>query len=273
MKQQIPPLKCLFYGDPGSGKTRLSYSAALDERTSPILVIDAHGNPESTWDYPQENITVVPIRKIKDLNEPYDFFSEGQPGIHKFRSFLLEEFEVTEVPKFKTVVLDTITDIQRYSFNEALGYVAGPGSFPKKREWEHFNKVLGQMINMATLFYGLTEIGLNVIMTSHEKKKEDRNDGIERYQPLLDGQSDQEVPGKAMLVGRLMHISRLSGVQKRDTKDARKEAEESQIAVFLKPTSTYVAKEQYGAQVDFILDPSITKILDAIVLGRTPNTN
>lgn len=253
--------KGLFYGVPGSGKTRLAYSAALDDRMHPVLGLDAFGNPASIRSY-KRLPTVIRMSDIKDINKPYNWLLAGQPMNDPFA----KEYGFT-VP-FKTVVLDTVTDIQRYAFNTVLNMSGNPGDIPIKREWEHFNKVLGIMINVATKFYELAELHrLHVILTAHEKKNEDRMTGQDMYNVLLDGQSDNEVPGKAMMVGRMMHESRLGTRQKKDIYDAKEAVEDSTVACFVFPTSSYVAKDQYGTGKKFFLDPTMTAILDAIELG------
>lgn len=254
-------LKALYYGVPGSGKTRLAYSAALDDRMHPVLGIDAFGNPESVRSY-KRLPTVIRISEIKDMNDPYNWLASGQPLDHPFA----EEFGFKH--PFKTIVLDTLTDIQRYAFNEVMNIPDEPGHVPMKREWDHFNKVLGIMINMGKLFFELAETQkIHVIMTAHEKKKEDRMTGQDMYNVLLDGQSDNEVPGKAMMVGRMTHISRLGAREKKELRDAKEDVESSTVACFVKPSSSFVAKDQYGTGRDYFLDPTMTDILDAIESG------
>ena len=241
-------LRLLLYGAPGSTKTRTAATAALDERLSPVLWLDSGGNPTSFRTY-RKQPDIFLIEELEDLNEPYELLTTTDHG-------------------YKTVVIDGITDIQRTAFNHVMSFHGGPGDVPRKREWDHFNKVLQTMINMADLFF---KLDMHVILTALEKRTEDRLTGGVLYGPLLDGQSDQEVPGKALAVGRMVHTSRLTAMQRKSVSSPQQDAKDSIAAVFFKPTAQYHAKDQYGMNEDFILDPTIGKILDLIEAGPKPN--
>lgn len=258
-------LRLLLYGEPGSGKTRTCATAALDLRSGPVLWLNSHGNPISARDMlkPGENCVIIDIAEVKDINDPFNWLAGGQKSEAKFaKDFGLK-------PGFKTFVFDGITDFQRLSFKELLttGNV-NPADFFRKREWEQYDKVLRQSQNLASMFYSLK---MHVIITALEKNKEDRVYGTQRFQPLLDGQADQEVPGMAWMVGRMVHVSRLLAQQKQEIKkaDAASLAEDSVTAMFVKPTNRYQAKDQYGMGPDFLIDPTITQVLD-LIHGEEP---
>lgn len=264
-------LRLLLYGAPGSTKTRTAATAALDERTSPVLWLDSGGNPTSFRTY-EKQPDIFLIEELTDLNDPYNWLAHGQQTTGEaFGKFYMDNFPNTPPKDFvpyKTVVIDGITDVQRTAFNHVMSFHGGPGDVPRKREWDHFNKVLQTMINLADLFL---KLDMHVILTALEKRTEDRMTGSLLYGPLLDGQSDQEVPGKALAVGRMIHTARMTAMQKKDVSTPEQKAKDSIAAVFFKPTAQYHAKDQYGMNEDFILDPTIGKILDLIEAGPKPN--
>jgi hypothetical protein len=107
---------------------------------------------------------------------------------------------------------------------------------------------------------------MHVIMTALESEKQDETTGGFRYGPLLWGQSAGELPGQALAVARMMHIARVDNLTKQKLKDVVEKVDS--VAVF-RPGTNYVAKSQYGEQLDVMPNPSMTKILDAIGIDKT----
>lgn len=245
-------LRVLFYGKPGSTKTRTGASATLDERTSPLLILNASGNPLSIREYdPQPDI--IDIEELKDVNAPYDWIRGGQKENHRF----CQEFELS--PPYKTLMVDQLTDLQRMSFAHVTGSKGiGPGDYPQRVQRQHFGSVLSQMVNFSKLYYSLP---INVIMTALEKTTVNEMTGAVTYSPLLWGQSDVEVPGYAYVVARLVHRSQV----RKNVLKVVEDADSSTVSVaFFVPGGTYYAKDQYGALGMFMADPTISKMVDLI---------
>lgn len=250
-----PYLRILFYGVPGSTKTRTSLSAALDDRTFPCLVLEAGGNPLSIRDY-ERKPDIIRMEDLADYNIPFDWLYRGQPENDPF----CIENELR--PPYKCLVIDSITEVQRLSFEAQKGRVL-PGSFPEKNTRQHFYNTLGQMVNFAKLFYSLP---MHVVMTALESRDKNEATGTINYSPLLWGQSSTEVGGYAYVVSRLVHRASMNRVQLEVLEDPSqlKEGEEvNSVALFL-PSGTYIAKDQYGVLGDWMVNPTMTKILDAI---------
>lgn len=245
-------LRWLLYGLPGSTKTRTLASACNDERTAPVLWLNSGGNPESMIDIARPD--VITIDKLSDHNAIYDFLVTGQSPIHEVSKL----FQLN--PPYKSVVVDGITETQRQSFAFVTDSMnVGPGSFPKSIEIQHFNKVLGQMVNFARLYFSLP---MHVMMTSQEREDKDDSTGEYRFKPLLWGQSAGEVPGWARLVSRMMHVTRLDNKAKQTY---REEIEGAISAALFVPSSKWVAKDQYGGKMPPVMvNPSVTKVLDLI---------
>jgi hypothetical protein len=253
-----PHLRLMFYGQPGSTKTRTAGTAALDERTAPVLWLDSAGNPVSLIGYKRQPDVYV-LEKPADLSIVYDWLYKGQPAKHP----MVDQFGVT--PGYKTVVVDGITDLQRQFFALVAGNANKlPGQPLESTQIQHFNTVLASMVNFAKYFYSLP---MHVIMTALEREDEDKTIGQMSYKPLLWGQSAGEVPGFAYAVGRFMHVSRLESKVKQAL--AKELAEESISVVLWRPSSRYVAKDQYGTLGTYMVDPSVPKIMDAIYGSST----
>lgn len=246
-------LKVLLYGQAGSTKTRTAATAALDPRMSPVLMLEQGGNPLSIRSYAQYP-TIVHMEKLEEYNPFYEWLSAGQPKDHP----VVGHFDLK--PPYKTLVIDSITEVQRFSFKMVTGNTkTGPGTIPQSTEIQHFNKVLGQMVTFAHLFFSLP---MHVILTSLEREDKDDATGTIMYKPLLWGQSGGEVAGYAYLVARLVHRAKLQGKDLRLVEDAISDDTVS-VALF-RPTGKYVAKDQYGCMGAYMADPTMSKLLDLL---------
>lgn len=257
-----PYLKLLLYGQPGSTKTRTSATAAWDERTAPALMLEQAGNPQSIREYELQP-DIIHIDTLKEYNPFYEWLSSGQDP----KSPIVAKFDLR--PPYKTLIIDGITEVQRYSFKTVMGQTATPpGDIPKTAERQHFNAVLGQMINYASSFFALN---MHVIVTSLEREDKDESTGVISYKPLLWGQAAGEVGGYALAVARLVHRAKLDSRTEIEIKEAARlgivedaiGANTVSVALF-RPSGKYAAKNQYGGGMHYMVDPTIPKIMDAV---------
>jgi len=248
-----------LYGDPGSTKTRTAATAAMDPRTAPALMIDIGGNPISIRDY-KERPDVISIDALTDLNLIYAWIKGGQSVEAMFTQAgkptnFVEAMQLH--PPYKTLIIDGVTDLQRFSFGQVTGNDAtGPGDLPNETKRPHFNAVLGQMVKIARLFYDLP---MHVIMTALEHSDKDATTELITYRPLLLGQSASEVAGYAYVVGRMVHRTKVADKIGISEDSIGKTA--TSIALF-KPSGKYVAKDQTGRLGAYMIDPTMTKIMD-----------
>lgn len=242
-------LKVLAYGSPGSTKTRTAASAALDERSSPALMLDVGGNPLSIRDY-RETPDIVEITDLNDFNIIYDYLSKGMPETHALAQSGLRT-------DYKTVIIDGITDTQRLSFAKITGNsAAGPGDMQAPTQIQHHGTVLAQLTTLSRVFYKLP---MHVIVTALEHEKQD-NEGRLYFRPMLSGQTEGAVGAYAYAIGRFMHKGRIDAKLAKVLAD-RNITVETSIA-FFNPTTRAVAKDQHGFGVPYIVDPTVTKMLD-----------
>jgi hypothetical protein len=247
--------KVMLYGLPGSGKTRLAGSAALDPRMAPVLYLDAAGNPLSLRDYAQKP-DILRVESLKDLNGVYSFLNGGQDAGHP----LVKELGLRT--DYKTIVFDGITELQRFGFAQLTGSERiGPGDMPKGVEIQQYGSILRMMTNLAQRFFALD---MHVIVTALEREDQDQASGTITYRPLLAGQAAGEFPAYAYVLARLSHVGR---VQRRDLKDVSAtvaDTQDSTNIAFFKPTERMMAKDQLGIGMPYMFDPTMTKILDAL---------
>ena len=247
--------KLMGYGLPGSGKTRFCGSAAMDDRTAPVLHIDAAGNP-LVLRKNEARPDILRLTNLKELNHIYTFLAQGQDASHP----LVREHGLRT--DYKSVVFDGVTEIQRFGFGQLTGSERlGPGEMPKGVEIQQFGSSLRMMTNFAQKFF---ELDMHVFITALEREDQDNTTGMISYKPLLSGQTAGEVPGYAYVLARFAHVGR---VQRRDLKDVNStlaDVADSTNIMFLKPTERIMAKDQLGIGSDYMFDPTVTKVFDAL---------
>lgn len=259
-------LRLLIYGKPGSAKTTFAATAAKDQRTAPVLWIDAGGNPISitrlglTAGDPR--IAVLAAERLADLADVYKWLSEGQNP----NALIAKENGL--IPPYRTIVFDGITQLQRLSFDAIMGTeTLLPGLMPPKPEWGHYRSVLGQMIGIASYYYTLP---MHVIVTALEHPDQrflipgDSKTQYVHYEPLLAGQSIDEFPGWALNVGRLALATTYDDVTIKANK-----ADNAYSLMQFKATRFVTAKDQHNFG-PYHADPSVTKLLDIMDTNSPP---
>lgn len=246
-------LRLLVYGVPGSGKTTLVGSAALDERSAPALYLDFSGNPESLRKNSQVP-DVIRIDEVSELNTIYDWVYKRQPADHD----MVKKFGFT--PGYKTLILDGITAFQRKSFDLAMGtkLASEPGTLPDKPQWEHYRLVLYHMIKCASLFY--QTLDMHVLITALEHRDFDTG----YIGPALEGKSAEQLPGEALAVIRLIPFSQADPALTRKLIERRKASEQSYSLAQLRPSRMVSAKDQHGFGTGYAADLTVTKLLDLL---------
>lgn len=243
--------KALIYGQAGTGKTRLSATAALDKRLAPVLMLEAFGNPISLSDY-KSIPDIITLEEMADFNPVYDWLSKGQPKDHPY----CEEFDLN--PPYKTLIVDGLTEVQRFVMrmirNDAK---VGPGSLTGSLGFQGFGQLLGTMLKWAVHYVGLD---MNVILTSLEKSEMNPR---QFAKPLLWGQSGNELCGYVHQVVRLTTQLAAPKALMRHKEDPVDPKTTNNVAMF-RETATYYAKDQYGIKEEHLTDPTLTKILDLI---------
>lgn len=246
----------MFVGRSGSTKTRTAYSACMDKRMGKVLGLDMKGQPRSIRTYrPQPDI--IGIESLADLSRIYAWLKMGQ----KPNDSLVREFELE--PPYQTVVADGWSEAQRLVVLRASGNENKQMSDkPNAVEIQHYGTIFAQTTAILESFYSLP---MHVIGTILENEVNDETRGATQRLQLV-GQSKDQAASYPEIVGRLVHIEKVSSQIKTALK-ANKESgftEDTVSVCFFKPSSRYEAKDQTGALGDYMVDPTITKILDLI---------
>lgn len=266
--KQEPYLKALIYGNSGSGKTYLIGTFMGDERSSPVLVLNAGGQPITfrLFDRPP---LVLTVETTKDFNEPYKWILAGQPyeyiesATTPFAKAVLYYFGACDANSFKTIAIDSVTHVQRIGLRGITGSTnVLPGDVPPQTKIQDWGRALAQLTNLADLYY---QLPLHVIITALQRHNEVPTLGDLMFYPFIWGQSALEVPSHAELVGRLLPIASLRQRQIAALEADKKKDElaNARNILLTRGGRNYDAKWQGITNApDFVLAPTATNLLD-----------
>lgn len=246
----------IFYGQPGCGKTTLLATACDDKRFGRVLDLDAFGNPQVLRKRdPRPDIILMEV--LEDFNEPYNWLLEGQPA---GPGSYAKKLKLT--PPYKTLFVDGTTEVQRFIVNLITG-AAGmdPGQMVGSLGRQGFGQLLGTMMNWSKHYIELSKLGLNVFFTCLEADKKDESQ-VSHFEPLIWGQSGLELCGYVLLVGRL--TARLKTDKEIKGLDDAIFSKSTFNVLQILPTTASYAKDQYDCGTSYIINPTMSSILDLI---------
>jgi len=202
---------------------------------------------------------MLEIESMADFNPVYNWLAQGQDP----NAAIVKAYDLLGDGPYKCVIIDQITEVQRVAFRMITkNGELGPGTLGKALGRQEFGTGLELMTRFASLFL---QLPMHVIIVAQEKTEKDETTGSISVAPYLWGQADVEVTSFAYIAMRMMtrisipNAVKLSLQIKEDVFDGGATA----VGLF-KQSGKYIAKDQYGGCGDFMVNPSITKILDAI---------
>jgi AAA domain len=242
---QSKRLIALFYGDPGSGKTTLCGTAQNDDRTAPILYIDAGSNP-SVLERVNDSITIFGLEK-GSMEPLLQWLERGQPKEHACVDWGLK-------PGFKTVVVDHLTDVQ--SWYDAMIHVPNADSPVPISTFQHHGMMLGSTTNFVRRFAMLPQ---HILMTAQERSAMSEGGIHYTNAPALQGASRERVPAYFMLVARICVPEQID-----PTYASVKLSAETRSVLQIQRTVLTYCKDQYETGRVAISNPTISILMDII---------
>jgi len=219
-------VKALVYGEPGAGKTYLACTAP-----KPLVLMTEYDVSKATMLRVQRDlgteISVWPVTSLADLEEAFDFLQSPDHG-------------------FETVVLDSLTDLNRRLINAVVeGAVAKRPSHdpdvPEQGDWFRVSEKLRYIVRM------FRDLPMHVVMTS--LVLDIRQEMLKV--PLVQPKSlAMELPGLYNLVGCLKAVDN---------------AGEGYVRKLLvESTDQYVAKNPGGVLPSVVDNPNFTTIFKEV---------
>ena len=207
-------LRIIVYGTPGSGKTWFCASAALCPETSPVLYIDYRGqvsslarNPEYVEAMRDGRLVLVRPQNPREVSACLSWVRNACKGKNVPLPGVSDYFQ--QGPP-KTVVLDSVTEIQRdiilaYRGHKPSELISEPGQM----QIQQWGGVLEKMASLARYFFFYLPV--HTIMSCLEASEIDELERRISVVPALAGQSAKIVPAYALTVIRLVASPGKSG--------------------------------------------------------------
>lgn len=276
-------LRAMFYGDSGSGKTYTMGTAQACKETFPLLVLNASGQPISLRFFEPPPL-VLEVESIKDFNDIYNWVAQEQPlptpikgldwGSEEWYdkvarlpvpfNYIYEYLDKCGVRKFGSLGIDSITQVQMISEEEAHGMTHGewnPTKVMPKNTFDEWDRVLKQMTGIAEHHWKLP---IHMFITALARRDMVEFYGTEMYYPMLRGQSSLVVPSYADLVARMVPIESLASQKINLIKEEYgKDLKEDIVTVALTSGGrNYIAKWQ-GVKKNpgIVVNPTVEKFL------------
>ena len=211
-------LRLCCYGEPGSGKTWFGASAAFDELTAPVLYLEyrsqiasLRSNPRYMKAMENGSLVILELEEYEELNHAYTFLlkaSQLEAGAPLPAGGLWDLFPVSP----KTVIVDSITELQRAEVMRIAGNTAGKFVRDVERpQIQHWGSLLNQFTLLAHLFfqlpYNIVFLGLEAVDYGPKANlsEPDRPVG---FRLAMQGQAQRQFPAYALTVMRLTRAAR-----------------------------------------------------------------
>lgn len=214
-------LNIMVYGKHGAGKTTLAASAADVDPMNGIFMINAESgdlvmDSNSRIDTP-ENIQIADVSSFRQVVKMYEFLSSHcrlrdsptEANIQKMKEYQawmtgIEVEDIDEPIMYRTVIVDSLTEIEAYCMYELLGIqgefdIAQIDDDMKTAEFAEYKKN-NNKINL--LVRAFRDLPMHVIILCAETYTQDEMKKF-HYAPYLTGKLSTQIQGYFDIVGYL----------------------------------------------------------------------
>ena len=235
-REKFRYLNMMIHSPGGHGKTTICATACDDPRTSPVLFLGFEGGIAiRVAEKDPSTYTLREIRSIAEFNQIYEYLKKGDHP-------------------YKSVVLDSVTEIQKLGLFEFVYGTAGvEKAFKgdllniKQAEIQHWGKSMNQMSMLIRFF---RDLPIHSFFTALTQTQKDEQTGRISHTVALPGKQADEIPGIPDIVGYL-------GV-------APTQQDPTKRVMVLQPDGRLVCKDRTDALGAIIEHPTVTKVLDLV---------
>lgn len=250
----------MFYGDYGTGKSTLAATASEVPEMKHVLFVNAEAGDESIKHMDLDLIDVSNFGQFARVHEFLrlhcklrdqwlnDKDEEAKKKLLYYEMTLkgLEEGEVTEPTLYHTVIIDSLTEVQKYCMYQLLGIQVGQYALdlaPESPQWDEWGKSAEMMRLLVRTF---RDLPIHVFMVCGRGQEQDHQKRF-HYYPLLPGKLANEIQGFFDVVGYLVAEPTEGGGMHR--------------RLWLEPGQTFKAKNRFRDFKDrYIDDPTIADL-------------
>ncbi len=245
-------LKALIYGNYGVGKTTLSASATEVPAMNDVIMISAESGDLAVDHI--KNLDAINVKDFSGLSQIHEFLKqhctardEGDTERLIAMEELLRGEKVKKPKQYRTVIMDSLTEIEAYCFNQLLGITDSTrlDEEVQSAEWAEYKKNNTMMLRVVRAF---RDLPMNVIFIAGEKYNQDETKKY-KFTPDMTGQLAKKIQGFMDMVGYYA---------------MGKSGEERIRRLYVMPSGTgkYDAKHRYQAFKDeYFEDPTMMSIL------------
>jgi hypothetical protein len=241
-------------------------TASEHEPMGKVLFIDVESGDLTLHRWPEMH--VVGIDKYSDINTIYAWlkhhvqhrdiylFSEQPEAKAKAREILVQlqqklfpTYDGKEEPfLYRTVILDSLSELQRYSMYQLTGTIIGMASLavePGKAGWDEWGKST-DMIRL--LIRSFRDLNIHTIMVCSETMSANAEKKKSPITVNLPKKLAEDVPGFFDIVGYLAaNVHAQTGTTER--------------RLYLNPGQNFMAKNRFGFDKQFIESPTMAKVM------------
>jgi hypothetical protein len=257
----------MVYADYGVGKTTFASSSCDVEGMRDIFFVDAEAGDMSLSDRPDIDVVRVTsysqMARIQEYlrlhcqwRDQYEFGSsvEIRDAARdelitletRFRDLGPDDDPITEPKLYRTVIVDSLSEVQKYCMYQLLGIKVGAQRLDVETpapEWAEWGKQADMIRLLVRTF---RDLPMNVIFVCSEQVGEDEKKRRIR-KPNLSGKLAGEVQGFLDTVGYMVLFKGEDGEYKR--------------RLYLRPGQTFSAKHRLpGNTTAYIDDPTMAKL-------------
>lgn len=211
-------LKALIYGPHGSGKTELIASSVDVESMRDVIMVDAERGDTTLEENERiknvDLISTVRVTNFKQVAYIQEFLTaycraRDIKDFDKMRKLYcqvtgksMDEVTSENVPQFKTVLIDSLTEVEGYCTYQILNIDSGKMVIDDMdvAGWPEFRKNL-EMMKLLVRAY--RDLPMNVLFACAESYNQDEQKRY-HYQPQLTGKLATSVQGFVDIVGRMV---------------------------------------------------------------------
>lgn len=256
-------LNLMLYGDFGQGKTYLAGTAVDVPAMKDVLLLNAEaGDLTLAVDIDGHEFTkidTIPVTNFKQVGAMYNFLKahclfRDQDNIEKLIELekrVTGEEDITVPKKYRTVIIDSLTELDTYSMNQVLGIneQTKPDDDIANAEWGDFRRnkhMLGRTIR------DFRNLPMHVIFICARQYTQDESKKM-IFQPALTGQLAREAQGFVDMVGYYHGKTLENG--------------DTERRLFIQPTGRWAAKNRFSVYKEpYFDDPTIGSILKDVGL-------
>lgn len=246
-------IKAAIYGPYGVGKTTFAASAADVEDMGDVIVADAESGEMSIED---ERIDVIPTSNFGQFARIFEFLRlhcqlRDKGDLEKMAALesKFKGYAVTTPKHYNTVIIDSLTEVQKYCMYQLLGINIGTQALdlepesPEFKEWGRSREMIGLLIR------SFRDLPMHVIIVCSEDRVQNEKKQFVS-EPNLPGKLSLDIQGFVDIVGYLVA-------------SPASEGGEQQRRLYLAPGKTYAAKNRIkGWNGTYLDNPTMSKLFE-----------